>query len=430
MPAPIERGLEDLFSTIDVTGIRITLGKPIAQPNRDWARVHLLATSTDYYGKLRVILYNLRRGVPPDAAYRNAVAKTPVEIDRETDAYLAARNFPNPQVSPRPMSERDFTERAVEPDAARLALADLLLPDSRAAYQALIAEKLHVTEAHEGLALLALKAGDKEAARREFAAAIAAGNAGARCYLEYGRLEPDAAKALDALRHAVKLDPKLAEAHFLIARRETDPTRRLAALKSAAELNPRDAAWWQALAEEYLAQKDFSGAAKAWTAAEQAATDDASRARFLKSRLAIEQQRLDYEASERKRKADEEAREIEKLKAEARAEVRALEERVNRGEAPAEKVVPWWDGPAPAGRATGTLKQVDCLRPAARIVIDTGGKLLRLLIPDPARIAILGGGEQALGCGPQRPRRVTVEYFPKNNAKLGTAGEVATLQFQ
>ena len=157
MPAPIERGLEDLFSTIEVAGIRITLGKPIAQPNRDWARVHLLATSTDYYGKLRVILSNLRRGVPPDAAYRNAVAKTPAEIDRETDAYLAARNFPTTQVSPRPMSERDFTERAVEPAAARLALADLLLPDSRAAYQALIAEKLHVTEAHEGLALLALK---------------------------------------------------------------------------------------------------------------------------------------------------------------------------------------------------------------------------------------------------------------------------------
>ena len=433
MPAPIERGLEDLFSTIEVAGIRITLGKPIAQPNRDWARVHLLATSTDYYGKLRVILSNLRRGVPPDAAYRNAVAKTPAEIDRETDAYLAARNFPPTQVSPRPMSASDFTERAVEPAAASLALADLLLPDSRAAYQKLIAEKLHVTEAHEGLALLALKGGDKEAARREFAAAIAAGSAGARCYLEYGRLEPDSAKALDALRHAVKLNPKLAEAHFLIARRESDPARRLAALKSAAELNPRDAAWWEALAEEYLAQKDFPGAAKAWTSAEQAATDDASRARFLKSRLAIEQQRLDYEASERKRKADEEARDIEKLKAQARAEVRALEERVNRGAAPAkpdEKVVPWWDGPAPSGRATGTLKQVDCLGRAARLVIDAGGKLIRLLVPDPAQIAILGGGEQALGCGPQKPRRVTVEYFPKNNAKLGTAGEVATLQFQ
>lgn len=432
MPAAFERGLMDLFSTIEVSGIRITLGKPIAQPNRDWARVHLLATSMDYYGKLRVILYNLRQGVPPDAAYRNAVAKTPAEIDRETDAYLAAGKFPTVQVSSRPMSERDFTEREVEPAAARLALADLLGPDSRAAYQALLKEKLHVAAAHEGLALLALKAGDPEGSRREFAAAMAAGSPGARCYVEYARLEPDSAKALDALRQAVKRDPKLAEAHFLIAQRETDPARRLAALKSATELNPRRAEWWQALAEECLAHKDFSAAAKAWTEAEQAAADDAARARFRQARLAIERQRLDYEAAERKRKAEEEARAIEKLKEEARAEVRALEERANRGKAPAPsgEVVPWWDGPAPSGRATGTLKQVDCLGGPARLVIDTGGKVLRLLVPDPEKIAIIGGGEQALGCGPQKPRRVTVEYFPKKDARLGTAGEAATLQFQ
>ena len=41
------------------------------------------------------------------------------------------------------------------------------------------------------------------------------------------------------------------------------------------------------------------------------------------ARLAIEQQRLDYEAAEKRRKADEEAREIAKLKEQARAEVHA-----------------------------------------------------------------------------------------------------------
>src|SRR5690242_1414794 len=87
MPAAFERGLEDLFSTIEVNGIKITLGKPPAEINRDWARVQLLATSPEYYGKLRVILYNLRRGVPPDAAYKNAVNKSPAEIEQETDRY-------------------------------------------------------------------------------------------------------------------------------------------------------------------------------------------------------------------------------------------------------------------------------------------------------------------------------------------------------
>jgi hypothetical protein len=35
-----------------------------------------------------------------------------------------------------------------------------------------------------------------------------------------------------------------------------------------------------------------------------------------------------------------------------------------------------------------------------------------------------------LGCGVQKPRHVTIEYFPKPNAKLATAGDVATIEFQ
>jgi hypothetical protein len=52
------------------------------------------------------------------------------------------------------------------------------------------------------------------------------------------------------------------------------------------------------------------------------------------------------------------------------------------------------------------------------------------VIVDPGKIAISGGGEQTLGCGVQKPRRVTIEYFAKPDAKLGTAGEVATIEFQ
>ena len=38
---------------------------------------------------------------------------------------------------------------------------------------------------------------------------------------------------------------------------------------------------------------------------------------------------------------------------------------------PAGKAVPWWDGPKPAGKVSGTLKQVDCLRQTqARLVVE------------------------------------------------------------
>jgi len=433
MPATWERGVEELFSTLDVTGIKITLGKPPATRSRNWARVHLLATSPEYYGKLRVILYNLRRGVPAEAAYRNAVAKSPAEIEAELDRYIAAGNFPTVGVSPRALAEADFRERPVEPDAARLALADMLGPDARPAYQAMLRDKINVPECHEGLGVLALREGRPADAQREFAASMAAGSRSARCYVEYGRLEPDMGLATAALHKAVALNPKLAEPHFLLAQREITPEKRIAELKTATALDPRQLSYWKALAETYLKQGDFANAAKAWTAAEQAAPDEASRSAMRANRAAIEQQRLDYQAAERKR-ADEEKRvELERLKAEARAEVRAAEARINRGEpaAPAGKVVPWWDGPKPQGRARGTLKQVDCLGRQVRIVIaGDDGKLIRLLIPDASQVTVLGGGEQALGCGPQKPRRVSVEYFPISNPKLATSGEVATIEFQ
>src|SRR5262249_41887537 len=146
-----------------------------------------------------------------------------------------------------------------------------------------------------------------------------------------------------------------------------------------------------------------------------------------------EQQRLDYEAAERRRQEEERQRELAKLKAEARAELHAAEAKANQGTGgPApDKVVPWWEGPKPSGRAQGTLKQIDCLGKQLRLVVETDdNKTVRLLVPDPTQIAVLGSGEQTLACGRQKPRRLTVEYFPKANAKLATAGEVATIEFQ
>ena len=55
---------------------------------------------------------------------------------------------------------------------------------------------------------------------------------------------------------------------------------------------------------------------------------------------------------------------------------------------------------------------------------------MKLLVTDPGQIAISGGGEQSLGCGVQKARRVTIEYFPKPNQRLATVGEVATIEFQ
>jgi hypothetical protein len=432
MPAAFERGLISFFSTLEIAGIRITAGKPPAQPDLDWARVHLLVTDPEYYGKLRVLLYNLRQGINEDVAYRNAFGKSAAEIEKQAARHLELKSFQTTSISSRPMSPNDFPERPVSDADARLARADLLAgPQSAAEYDALIRENLKAAESQEGLGLLALRDGRTDEARKRFAAAIDAGSGSARAFIEYARLEPDDAKAENALRRAAGINDKLDEPFFLLAQRDKDPRKRALHLQEAANRNPRRADYWKALAEAYLAVHDYGNAAKAWRSGEQAATDPAERDRMRQARMAIEQQRLDYEAAERKRVADEERRELERLKEQARAEVRALEEKFSEKAEPDEKVVPWWDGPKPSGKLRGSLKQVDCLGRQARLMIETDDrKTVRLLVADPGQITIIGGGEQALGCGAQKPRRVSVEYFPKPNAKLSTAGDVAIIEFQ
>ena len=429
MPANFEHGLVEFMSTLRVDGIRITAGSPPAKPDLDWARIHLLVTDPDYYGKLRVLLYNLRKGVAGDPAYRNAFGKTAAEIETATERHFAAGNFQTTALPSRPMSPNDFAERQVSDADARLTRADLLsVTQSAGEYEALLRDQAKLAEAYEGLGLLALRAERKDEAKRQFEAAIAAGSGSARCYVEYARLEPDNEKATQALLRAAGINSKLDEPFALMAARDTDPAKRLAHWKAAAERNPRNAAYWQALAEGYLAQHNFADAAKAWDQGAQAATDPAERERMLHARASIEQQRLDY-IDEQRRK---EAADLERLKQQARADVHALEEKYrDSGETSNGKPVPWWDGPKPSGKVSGSLKQVDCLGSQSRLVIESDDhKTTRLLLTDPEKVAITGGGTQSLSCGAQKARRIAVEYFPKTNQRFSTAGEVATIEFQ
>ncbi|HOK44607.1 MAG TPA: hypothetical protein PLK67_01655 [Bryobacteraceae bacterium] len=432
MPAEIEAGLADFYSTATVKRTVITLGAPLppAERNPAWARIHLLTVDPEHYGKLRVLLHNLQQGADPDPAYRNAFGKTPDAIDKEAAAYLAAGKFSTITLSGRPLNpRRDFFPEKVEPVVAQIALADL--KPARAAYEALLAQA--PAEAHEGLGFLALQENRPEEARKEFAAATAAGSKSARTWLELGRLDRE--QALPALSKAAELNPAWSEPHVLLAEIETDPSRKLHHLKLAADLAPRSAERWRALAEFNMAHNRYPEAAKAWTAAQAAAVDETERARMRDARLDIERKRLEYEAAERRRREEEKMRDIQRVKDEAMARIRAAEERANRDAPPPppdRQIVAWWEGPAPDAHVTGRLTQIDCVGQLLRLVIQSGeGKSVRLLIRDPAKVIVMNpASEAAFACGAQRPvRTVKVEYFAKSDEKLVTVGEVATIEY-
>jgi hypothetical protein len=428
MPAAFEHGLIEFFSTLQVNGIRITAGSPPPKPDLDWARIHLLVADPEYYGKLRVLLYNLRKGVADDPAYRNAFGKSAAEVEAQTKAHFAAGSFPTTTLSSRPMSPNDFAERQVSDSDARLARADLLAGSQSAAeYEALLGDHAKVAESEEGLGLLALRDQHRDEARRHFEAATTAGSTSARCYIEYAKLEPDNEKAMQALLRAAGINSKLDEPFALMAARDSDPAKRLAHWKAAAERNPRNASYWQALAETYLADNNFADAAKAWDQGAQAATDPAQRARMLEARASIEQQRLEFEDAKRRK----EAAEVEKLKDQARSDLHALEDKYREPGSNQQKPVPWSDFPRPSGKLIGVLKQVDCLGARERLVVEGDDrKISKLLLTDAGKVGIIGGGDLTLNCGPQKARRVTIEYFPKVDSRLATAGEIATIEFQ
>jgi hypothetical protein len=441
MPVQFEHGLEEFFSTFSVKGIHITVGAPPPSPDLDWARVHLLVVDPEYFGRIHILLYNLRQGVDEDPAYRNAFGKTPAQVEEQARQHFLDHDIRTASIDSLPLSEKDFPERPVSSADVRLARADLLAgAQSAADYESLLRDHVKIAESEEGLGLLALQDHRSDEARGHFRAAMDANSTSARCYLEYAKLEPDNTKALEALRKAAGLNPKLDEPLALMAQRDTDPRLRLAHWKDAAARNPRNPAYWKALAECYTADHNYTEAAKAWREAEQASTDPVERERMHQARMGVESERLDYEEAEKKRKAEEEARELERLKSQALAEVHALEKKYGDSGAkvdPNEKVMPWQDGPHPPGEATGTLKkvtgvlkQVDCLGQQARLLVEGDDhKSIRLLVVGQSA-AIAGGGQHAFGCGAQKPRRVTIEYFPKANPRTATAGEVATIEFQ
>ncbi len=432
LPPEFERGVESFLTTLEVDGAHVKWGAPPADADRDWARVALLATRPEYAGRAGILLFNLQKGAPEVPAYHNAFNQTKAEIEAEVDRFWAAKQFAAVDAPSRALNaQRDFDIHQLDGDVAELELADLLTAQSEGIYRRLISKQVRVVDCYEGLALMALARKDSAAAGEYLDEAVAAGSRNAAILIRYARMEKDADKAREALKKAVLADMNSAEAHHEYAERLTGQEQ-IKELGAAAKLAPQNMEYQADLARAYLAAKQFAAAARAWTAAEQAATNDADREKMIEARLQIESQRLDAEAAERKRQQEEERKDVERVKAEEIARIRAAEAKANGtlDSGTAAKAIPWWDGPNAPNRVEGTLRQVDCLGTRIRLVILTKDKkTVRLLISDMSNVAVKGD-PVSFACGVQKPRQIVIDYIPKADAKLGTAGEVAGIDLE
>jgi hypothetical protein len=388
MPQSVETALCDLFSTAQVSATRITLGTPppagvlAGDRLRAWAKIQYLATNSDYAGRLRVFLNNLQQGGDEGVASRNAFDISIDDLEKRVDAYARAGKFETASLSGLAINpNRDFVERPV---------ADMA---------PLLAE---------------LKAAGKSFSPDSPRGQVAKNN------------KP-------ALELAAAANPKWAEPHFRLAALETNPIARIKELKTAATLEPRNASYWQTLAEAQAGAEQYNDAAKSWASAERAAPNDGERLRIHQTRMAVEERRAEFDIEERKRLALEREQDLQRLKDAAAAEVHAAEDAANRqlgGLKPGTALVPWWNEEQ-GEPVSGTLTKIDCLTGPLRLTIQkaAGGNIV-LLIRDPQKISVHGGGEATFACGVQKPtRKIQLVHDAKPDAKLGTAGDVRVVEF-
>ncbi len=435
MPPSLEQGLETFLSTTELRGAKVTWGAPPPADQRDanWALVDWLITNPETYGNVRVLLANLENNVDEAVAYQNAVHKTPAEVQREVQAYVASARFQTIDGPSRALSpERDLSLRPVGSDEINLRLADLLNGGSQVRYLAMLNQGIHQAEAEEGLGMLASRGKDAAAAAEYFRKALDDGSKNAVALIEYARLEPNPAKARDALETAVAVDPDSAEAHFLYGQKLSGERKQIEQWRAATRLAPRVQEYWVALAKALQFDQQWSEAAKAWRGAEQAAATPAEREKMIEARLAIEGQRLDFEEAEKKR--EEEAREadINRLKKQAIAEIRAAEAKVNANSSAVDttNAVAWDQLDAAGPHVEGQIVRIECTGRAMRLILRTGDGKLFKLDADPSKLAVTDPRGATLACGPQKERPVSVVYSAKRNVRTGVAGDAISVEFR
>jgi Flp pilus assembly protein TadD len=424
LPQWLEEGLAEVYSTLKVGAGRASVGAPIpsriatlehehwltgselAAVGKDspeynetarvgvfyaesWALVHMLSFDKRYRAAMPGFLQSLSGGDSADEAFRKAFGKPIDTAVGELREYV--RRFPAGGEFDVPPADEISLSRPTDLSPAEIlqATADILALQGRDDE----ADRLYAEAARRfpqspaaqaGLAVVAMRRRDPEAAKRHFERAIALGARDGATYFEYAMLLRDTAapeeEVTQTLEKAVAANPAHAEAHFILGVRASDAGRFSEAathLERATQILPRQAYFWQALSYAYYRLGRAGDARQAAFRALHSATTD-HEAKMARSTL-------DLIESSRTR-ADESRR--------------------------AQVIIPEsWNPPKGDTTLSGELVQVECAGTSARLHVKSGGKVVVLQVTNPRSVAIRGGpGERSLACGAQDNVLVTVEF--------------------
>lgn len=378
-----------------------------------WALVHMLYLDADYRTKLPALLNGIKSGAGMPETFQTAYGKPVEQVQKDLASYMRGTRFNASLFNTKLAKEVDVPEvsdsSALE---AGLVLAEILsntrarAAEGRELYNRLARDNPKDWQIEQGLARLSLREGKRPEALTHYARAAELGSTNAKMYLDYGRLlraEDKRAEAVAVLKVATEIDPDNPEARlelgfaYVLDNQHAEALAQLQMVKRVTE--EQAFGYFHAMAYTYY-RLDRKAEAKAAAA---------SCRKYAKTPEQIE--RVDQL--------------VEALN--YVPHVPMLGEDRQRTES---------DPPPPRLRrrealavAEGTLKQIDCMDGKIRMRIGIGAEGMSFAILDPASIATKDHAAMDFTCGPQRPRRIKIEYEAREGAMAGTVGVVRAIEF-
>ena len=444
LPQWLEEGTAEFYSTVETTGDRVAVGRPVASHlsilakrkwldaaalgavekdsrlyadpasadvfyAQSWALVHMLYMHPAYREKMPDFVLSLDRGTAAGEAFQSVFARDMEKSLDDLRTYAAAGRMPVAMVEWKPPEISEIVAAPVTELESELAQVELLLllDKRQEAARRIKALEPRGPDAPElqlaaGLFLLAEK--NYEAAGEKLLNAIDSGSATAA--FEYAMLLRDrGAPPVEVKRNleiAVARNPNLAEAQFLLGLMATKEGRcdeALGPLSQAARILPRQSYFWHALA---LCQHELGNQEQARLAAMRAVRAASN--------------------SQQREMAEAALGQVTRAGGSARR---------TAGE-PAVKTPAGWQMPKGDSRVEGLLEQIDCLGEPARFHVRSGGQTVLLFVRKPGDVLLrnLSSLTFEFTCGRQAPRPVIVHYQRREDARWKTAGDVTEIVFR
>jgi tetratricopeptide (TPR) repeat protein len=401
--------------------------------SQSWALTHMVNLSDGYRVGSMPFVMELANGASAAEAFRKVYGKTLDEVQTDLRSYLDGTRFVSAVLAIKlEKSDADVQVAAADGLETQLALAELLDgrkgDQARQMYEEMMRAYPQAPSVREGLAYLLLRGDRIEEAKTLLAEAVRLNSTSAKVHLDYARLLRQGGaphgEVIPLFERAVQLDPELQEARLYLGFLLMDEQQFGKALAIFARLKKvtREQAvpLYRAQSYAHLRLGNREQAEKALEIAKKYAESPSEVESVAKLESLVR-----WTGAQGQDLTGEFATEP----IEGPPNVERTAPRASGGETEPRRAE---FNPSSTVTITGTIEMFECAGAKAQVKIASGGKVQAFAISDPAEVVVMGvdAGSFEFTCGPQASRRLTIEYEPREDAELGTIGEVRAIHLE